>query len=178
MTARSLFAHWRLMVGCRRGTAAIEFAILAPIVFSLVFSTFEAGWIMTQSIMLDRAVSRSSRALQVGGASMSYADFKKKVCDEALILTDCVHSIRIEFTPITKSTDFPTAATPCVDRSVTIDPVTSYNSGNPSQIVFARACFAVDPLTPGLGLGLSFPKDNTGAVRLTSSFAFVNESSS
>jgi Flp pilus assembly protein TadG len=177
MIADAARSPWARLIRCRRGTAAIEFAILAPIVFSLVFSTFEAGWIMMQSIMLDRAVSRSSRALQVGGTGTTYSDFKKKVCDEAMILTDCIHSIRIEFTPITKSTDFPTSATPCVDRSVTIDPVTTYNSGGPSQIVFARACFDVDPLTPGLGMGLSFPKDNTGAIRLTSSFAFVNEPS-
>lgn len=159
----------------RNGTAAIEFAILAPIVFSLIFSTFEAGWIMTQSIMLDRAVSRGSRALQVSGSNFTYADFKQKVCDEAIILRDCVKSIRIEFTPITKAADFPTSSTSCVDRSVNIDPVTTYTGGQRSQIVFARACYVVDPMVPGLGFGLAFPKDSTGGIRLTSRFAFVNE---
>jgi len=159
----------------RGGAAGIEFAILAPIVFSLVFSTFEAGWIMTQSIMLDRAVSRGSRALQVAGSNFTYDDFKKKVCDEAIILTNCLKSIRIEFTPISKSTDFPTTETSCVDRSVNIDPVTTYTGGQRSQIVFARACYVVDPIVPGLGYGLALPKDSTGGVRLTSRFAFVNE---
>lgn len=159
----------------RHGAAAIEFAILAPIVFGLVFSTFEAGWIMTQSIMLDRAVSRGSRALQVSGANFTYADFKKTVCDEAIILTDCVKSIRIEFTPINKPADFPTSATSCVDRSINIDPVTTYSGGQRSQIVFARACYVVNPIVPGLGFGLALPKDGTGRIHLTSRFAFVNE---
>jgi Flp pilus assembly protein TadG len=159
----------------KRGTAAIEFAILAPIVFAVIFSIFEAGWIMTQSIMLDRAVSRSARALQINGSKMTYADFKTSVCKDAMVLSDCAKSIRIEFTPVAKAADFPSSGTPCIDRSVAIDPVTTYNAGQPSQIIFTRACYVVDPLVPGLGFGLSFPKDSTGAIRLTSSFAFVNE---
>jgi len=53
--------------------------------------------------------------------------------------------------------------------------VTTYTGGQRSQIVFARACYVVDPLVPGLGYGLALPKDSTGGVRLTSRFAFVNE---
>ncbi|MDM9623819.1 TadE/TadG family type IV pilus assembly protein [Rhizobium sp. S96] len=168
-------ARMRQILSERIGAAAIEFAILAPIVFALVFSIFEAGWIMTQSIMLDRAVSRTSRALQINGAKLTYAQFKAAVCSEAIILSDCVKSIRVEFTPISSATDFPTNATPCVDRSLAIDPVTTYTAGQPSQIIFTRACYVVNPLIPGLGMGLSFPKDATGGIRLTSSFAFVNE---
>jgi len=98
--------------------------------------------------------------------------------DEAIILTNCIKSIRIEFTPISKSTDFPTSETSCVDRSVNIDPVTTYTGGQRSQIVFARACYVVDPLVPGLGYGLALPKDSTGGVRLTSRFAFVSTAAS
>ena len=64
-----------------------------------------------------------------------------------------------------------------ITRSVAIDPVTSYHSGQRSQLLFARACFVVDPLVPGLGYGMSLPKDATGAIRLTATFAFVNEPS-
>jgi Flp pilus assembly protein TadG len=159
----------------RRGVAAIEFALLVPLVLSLLFSVFEAGWIMTQSIMLDRGFSRASRAVQIGGSSMTYAQYKRKVCDEALILSDCETSLRLELTPINSASDFPTTSASCVDRSVAIDPVTTYSSGQTSQLVFARACFVVDPIVPGLGYGLTLPKDSTGAIRLTSSFAFVNE---
>lgn len=159
------------------GSAAVEFALVIPIVLALLFSVFEAGWVMTQSIMLDRGLSRASRAVQIGTGSMTYAQYKKKVCDEALVLANCEKSLRLELTPINTAADFPTSTTPCVDRSVTIDPVTSYQAGQSAQLVFARACFVIDPMVPGLGYGLSVPKDNTGAMRLTSSFAFVNEAS-
>lgn len=157
------------------GVAAIEFAILLPIVLSLVFSIFEAGWIMTQSVMLDRAVSRTARALQIGDHTITYAQLKKNICAEALILSNCEASIRVEMIPIGSAADFPTTAASCVDRSVKIDPVTTYASGKSSELIFARACYVLDPLVPGLGLGLSLPKDASGGVRLTSSFAFVNE---
>jgi Flp pilus assembly protein TadG len=171
----NLFRQFRALRRDRRGVAAIEFALLVPLVLSLLFSVFEAGWIMTQSIMLDRAFSRASRAVQIGGASMTYAQYKQRVCKEALVLADCETSLRLELTPINSASDFPTTAASCVDRSVAIDPVTTYSSGQTSQLIFARACFVVDPIVPGLGYGLSLPKDSTGAIRLTSSFAFVNE---
>jgi Flp pilus assembly protein TadG len=167
----------RRHISDRRGSAAVEFALLIPLVLSLLFSVFEAGWIMTQSIMLDRGLSRASRAVQIGTTAMDYAAYKQKVCDEALVLADCARSLRLELTPIDTATDFPTTDTPCVDRSVAIDPVTTYHSGQRSQLIFARACFVVDPMVPGIGYGLSVPKDATGAIRLTSSFAFVNEPS-
>lgn len=160
----------------RRGTAAIEFAILAPLTFSLVFSTIEAGWIMTQSIMLDRGMSRASRALQLGNKSkLTYADFKKSICKEALVLLDCETTLSVELTPINTSGDFPKTGTPCVNRKTSIDPVTEFKTGVQSQVIFVRACYTVDPLTPGLGLGFSLSKDNDGGLLLLSQFAFANE---
>lgn len=165
----------RSLPGQRSGAAAIEFALLAPLVLVLIFSTLEAGWIMTQSMMLDTAVNRASRTLQIGGTSMTYVQFKAAVCSEAVVLKNCAKRISIELTPIDKAADIPTAATPCVDRVLNIDPVTTFKVGKGSQIVYGRACFVVDPLTPGLGLGLSLPKDKSGGLRLTARFAFVNE---
>lgn len=164
----------RKLTSDRSGAAAIEFAILAPLLFCIVFSIMEAGWIMSQSIMLDRGVSKGVRSIQIGSTT-SYAELKQSICEEAILLFDCADSIRLEFTPINGSHDFPTDSTPCVDRTVEIDPVTTYEAGQRSQIMFARACFVVDPMVPGLGFALHFPKDETGGLRLTSSFAFVNE---
>lgn len=164
----------RRLASDKRGVAAIEFALLAPLLFSVVFSIMEAGWIMSQSIMLDRGVSKGIRNIQLGH-QISYQDLKTNICQEAFILLDCDNAIRLEFTPITTIADFPTTSTSCVDRRVMIDPVTTYAQGARSQIMFARACFVVDPIVPGIGFALSFPKDETGGIRLTSSFAFVNE---
>lgn len=159
----------------REGASAVEFALVAPLALVLIFAILEGGWIMTQSIMFDRALAKTLRQIQLQNAVLSYDEIKERVCEEATILPDCTKAIRVELTPIERSTDFPSQEANCVDRSVKVDPVTSYDAGKPSQIVFARACFIVDPIMPGLGLGLSLPKDQTGGIRLTSSFAFVNE---
>lgn len=161
--------------GDRQGIASIEFALVAPLVLALLFSTIEAGWIMTQSMMLDTAVNRASRKIQIGGATTTYAQFKKAVCDGAVVLLDCEKNLTLELTPIDKSTDFPANNAPCVDRKLDATPVTAFNVGNGSQIIFGRACFVVDPLTPGLGFALSMPKESAGGMRLAARFAFVNE---
>ncbi len=48
----------------RTGAAALEFAIVAPLLLALAFSTFEAGWMMTKTILLDRALDIAVRAVR------------------------------------------------------------------------------------------------------------------
>lgn len=157
------------------GAASVEFALLAPLTFILLFAVFEGGWIMTQTIMLDHGFSKASRAIQLNSASLTYEEYKRRICAESLVLYDCEDMLQLELTPIGNASDFPTGRTPCVDRNAGAGNVISFNTGLASQLVFARACFVVDPLLPGLGYGLSLPKDGSGAIRLTSQFAFVNE---
>ena len=170
--ARAILARFRRN---RDGVAAIEFAMVAPLVFALLFSTIEAGWIMTQSMMLDTAVNRASRKIQIGGTATTYEQFRKAVCDGAVVLVNCEKNLTLELTPIDKSADFPTTTAPCYDRKLDATPITAYNVGNGSQIIYGRACVVVDPLTPGLGFALSMPRDASGGMRLTARFAFVNE---
>ena len=156
------------------GAAAIEFAILAPITLAIVFSIMESGWIMSQSIMLDRGVSKGVRSIQLGHPT-SYEKLKQDICQESYILSDCTDAVRLEFTPLNTTNDFPSDTTPCRDQNVTIDPVKTFDAGQRSQIMFVRACFVVDPIVPGIGFALHYPKEANGKLRLTSSFAFVNE---
>ena len=55
------------------------------------------------------------------------------------------------------------------------DPVVTFNPGSRSEIMFMRACVVIDPLMPGMGLGLHLPKDTSGGFALVSYSAFVNE---
>ena len=48
------------------GASAVEFALVVPMLFAIIFSTFEAGWLMTQTIMLDHALDRTVRELRTG----------------------------------------------------------------------------------------------------------------
>ena len=159
-----------------RGAAAVEFALVVPMLLALIFSTFEAGWIMLQSIMLDRALDMTVRELRLGTFNPTHESMRLKVCERAVVLVDCVQSLTLELIPITSgSSSYPSDAARCVDRTSPIAPVLRFNAGARSDIMFVRACYVVSPITPGLGLGLALSKDESGAIRLLSKSAFTNE---
>lgn len=160
-----------------RGAAAVEFAMVVPLLLALIFSTLEAGWLMLQSIMLDRALDMTVRELRIGSfANPTQEEMRRRVCERAMVLGDCERTLALELIPITNGqASYPTDAARCVNRSSPIAPVLRFNAGARSEIVFVRACFVVSPLTPGLGLAMALSKDETGAVRLVSKSAFINE---
>jgi hypothetical protein len=62
--ARHGFANWRFWprgAGRRRGTAAIEFAIVMPAFLAAVIGVVEIGWQLTIASALDRATLRAGR---------------------------------------------------------------------------------------------------------------------
>ena len=160
----------------RRGVAAVEFALLAPMLFALVFGTIEAGWTMVQTIMLDRALDTTIRSLRIGSLSNpTQQSVRAAICAEARVLADCETTLALEFIPIVSAASYPADTARCLDRSGALNPVLRFDAGARSQTVFVRACFVVEPLTPGLALGLALPKDETGAYRIVAKSGFVNE---
>lgn len=158
-----------------RGAASVEFVIIAPVYFALMFSTFEAGWLMTKSMMLERGLDITIRDLRLGRhPNPTHDQFKQIICDHTGIVKNCTSSMLLELTPIANATDIPTS-TVCRDRSNPIEPVVTFNPGAESEIIFVRACVIVDPMIPGMGLGLHLPLDATGGMALASYAAFNNE---
>jgi TadE-like protein len=163
-------------LGASEGASAVEFALVVPLLLAIIFSTFEAGWLMTQTIMLDHSLDRTVRELRTGqldGASS--AAVKTRICNGALVLVNCEASLTLEMIPIRTSADYPTDNARCINRAVTIAPVLRYTAGARSEQVFVRACFVVSALTPLLSAGLGLPQDGTGAYRIVAKSAFANE---
>ena len=161
----------------RSGAAALEFALVAPLFFGLVFSTFEAGWMMTKSMMLGRSMNIAIRLIRVGSddAATTQAELKKQICANTMIIPDCVASLTVEMSPIASASDFPTAAAACVDRGSTVTPVVAFTAASRAMIMFVRACIVTDPFTPGIGVALDLPKDSKGGYSLVSTTAFMSE---
>ncbi len=159
----------------RDGAASVEFVLVAPVYFALMFSMFEAGWLMTQSMMLERALDVTVRDLRLGLQNdTSHDNFKDIICEKASIITDCRDNVLLELVPIASSADVPTE-TVCRDRASNVEPVVTFNPGSRSEIMYMRACVVIDPLVPGMGLGLHLPLDETGGFALVSYAAFMNE---
>lgn len=159
----------------RSGAASVEFVMIAPLYFALVLSTFEAGWLMTKSMMLERGMDLTIRELRLGlHSNPSHDQFKKIICDNAKILKNCEQTMLLELVPITSAATIPTS-TVCRDRSSPVAPTVTFSPGVTTETMFVRACVVVDPIVPGMGLALHLPLDQSGGMALVSYGAFKNE---
>ena len=165
-----------------RAGATVEFVIIAPLLLTSVFSIFESGWLMTQSMMLDRGLDNAVRELRIGksdGTDFTHAEVRTIICQQSLVIEDCENALLIELTPMTDyDADDPRR---CIDRvDGTINPDDSFDPGARSEVMFVRVCAIVDPIFPDMwmGLGTQMPKvsdkDLTG-IALISFGAFMNE---
>ncbi len=164
------------------GAATVEFVIIAPVFFAIVLSVFEAGWLMTKFMMLERGLDLTVRDLRLGSVpNPTHDTIKAKLCEHAVIFADCQNVVLIELTPVQMGTgSFPTNSRTCVDRTATVSPVVNYDTGsrwnhiNP-EIMFVRACVIVDPIFPGNRLGLQLSQDASGGFQMSAFSAFANE---
>ncbi len=159
------------------GNATMEFMVIVPFLFYIIFSIAEAGVLMVRSVMLDRGLDTAIRDLRLGlTPGIDHDGIKDIICDAAFLLGSCEDVLLLELTPIPNFADsIPATPTSCVDRTSDIDPVISFNPGVESDVMLVRACIVVDPIFPGMGLGALLPKDDSGGYAITSQSAFVNE---
>lgn len=173
MSLRHTFTRLRK---AQDGASAVEFALVAPMFLALVFSTFEMGWYMTQSILLDHALDKTTRLVRIAKLpGIEHEGFRQRVCDEAGFLAHCERDLVVEMIPITLGSPLPAHDAVCTNRVTEIDPVIRFNPGGRSEIVHIRACLLVDPFTPGIGIGAGLKTDASGATQLVSTAAFLNE---
>ena len=173
MTARARPSRfWR----DKDGAIALEFALVAPVFLAIVFSIFEAGWMMTKVMMLEMALDKTVRELRIGRPeSFTYDYVKDKICDRVLVYPGCKAQLAVELVPIPVGSPFPSGPPRCVDRGSVTQPPNVFDPGARSQFVFVRACVITDPLTPGLGIGLQLQKDEFGGYAIVTQSAFLNE---
>jgi Flp pilus assembly protein TadG len=88
-TARKALRRFRRN---RRGSAAVEFALIAPVFFALLFAIIETALVFFAGQVLETGVQDSGRLLftnQSNCAGMSQADFKQNICDRVSALMSC-----------------------------------------------------------------------------------------
>jgi Flp pilus assembly protein TadG len=158
-----------------RGAAAIEFAIIAPVFFFLMFVIAETALVFVAEQVLDNAVFETARLIRTGQVQqggMSPADFKQEVCDRISVFIDCTGT---NFYLEVKAYD--TFADMIVNKPVDdddnfTDPGT-YDFGTASEIVVVRAYYQW-PITPILGHQWQNAMAN-GKLLIGSFAAFCNE---
>jgi Flp pilus assembly protein TadG len=158
----------------RRGSAAVEFAFVAPVFFALLFAILEAGIMFFAGQVLQTVTQESARMILTGQAqtaSYTNAQFATFVCSQVPALFSCPSiSIDVEsyptFTAVTLSNQ--------IDGGGNFMSANmQYNPGGPGDIVVVRLYYQWPLFVTGLGWN---PSNLTGNKRLLiGTAAFRNE---
>ena len=176
-SATPAFSCLRLLRRFRRsnrGAAALEFALVAPVFFALLFAILETGIMFLADQLLESITQESARMIETGQAqtaSYSQAQFASYVCSQVPALFNCSNiAIDVENYPSFSSIAL---ANP-IDGSGNFDASNfQYNTGGPCDIVVVRLFYPWQLFVTGLGWN---PSNMTGDKRLLSATAaFRNE---
>lgn len=157
------------------GVTAIEFAMIGPLLLTLIFSVLELSWLIIKVLLIDNAVEVASKQIYVGNVP-DRAAFEAIVCDNIPVFRNCLDRINVEAIEISDFGDVPASNPECRDSGDdSFTPTTTYTTGTSSAIVFLRVCVTAPLATPGLGFGAALPKQPDGSFAIVSSTIFMNE---
>jgi Flp pilus assembly protein TadG len=158
----------------RRGSAAVEFALVAPVFFALLFAIIETALVFFAGQVLETVTQDSSRLILTGqaqSASYSASQFKTAVCGKISVMFDCPNGIYIDvqsypaFSNVTINSQ--------IDSSGCFVNNMQYSPGGPGNIVVVRLFYQWPVFVTGLGYNLS---NLCGGKRLlVATAAFQNE---
>jgi hypothetical protein len=161
--------------GNKRGSTVVEFALVAPLFFALLFAIIETGLVFFASQSLETALQDSARQILTGQAQIAKLDkqsFKQNVvCPHVSSLFDCANGIFVDvqsypvgFAGVTISN--PITAGNFVDN-------TQYSPGGPCAIVVVRLFYQWPLFVTGLGYNIANLSDSKRLLSATA--AFKNE---
>jgi Flp pilus assembly protein TadG len=155
----------------RRGSAAVEFAIIAPIFFGLLFAIIETALTFFAGQVLETAMQDSARMILTGqaqDASYDQARFKTDVCSRITALFDCANGVYVDVQSYPSFSNV-TIADP-VDASKNFVNNMQYNPGGAGDIVVVRAFYQWPLFVTGLGYNVSNLSGNKRLLSATAAF--------
>lgn len=185
LAARCKRLRRRLRTDSIKGSAAVEFAMVAPVFFALLMATIETGVIFFAQSALQNAVNDTARLVRTGQTgcwttsggncqAMTAAQFRTQLCSEvSTLLQDC-DGASLQFDVNAYSSGFSSASNSSpLDAGGNLSTLTTFNVGNACDVVLVRAFYKWQVFTPGLRYFLG---NITGGYHLlASAAAFRNE---
>lgn len=159
------------------GNATIEFVIVFPIMFGLLSSGLELGFVSLHQGMLERAVDITVRDIRLGtGAQLQHDSLKKTICERAKFIKNCEENMRLEMIQLNPRVAFniPSEAD-CTDKSEEVKPVRTFENGQSNELMVLRACVKISPVFPTSYLGRKISDNPDSKYALVSMSAFVQE---
>lgn len=158
----------------RRGSAAVEFALVAPVFFGLLFAIIELALVFFASQVLETVTQDSARQIMTGQAqtaAYTQAQFKNLVCSKITVMFDCVNGISIDVQSYSAFSSINISSP--IDASKNFVPPNNYLPGGPGDIVVVRIFYQWPLIVTGLGFNIA---NLSGSKRLlTATAAFQNE---
>ena len=162
--------------------AAVEFALIAPVFFLLLFGILETGLAVFASMVLENGVKTVARLIRTGqaaSANMTQAQFRQALCNQINLVLSCDASVF--YVDVRAFSSFGASGFPApIDSNGNLNPnLNSYQMGVSSQIasandiVLVRAFYTWQMFTPLLGRFYANMNNNTRL--LSASAAFRNE---
>jgi Flp pilus assembly protein TadG len=157
----------------RRGSAAVEFALVAPVFFALLFAIVEVALMFFATQVLETVTQTSARYILTGqaqSASLTQGQFKTYVCSQIPALFTCANvKVNVQSYPsfgsISNSSVF--------DGNGNFVGAQNYCPGNAGDIVFVSLSYQWPLFVTGLGFNMSNP--GTTKRWLNATAAFQNE---
>ncbi|KRQ93472.1 TadE family protein [Bradyrhizobium valentinum] len=159
----------------RRGSAAVEFALVAPLFFAVLFAIVEAAIVFFAGQVLEQGTAESARLMmtrQAQDSGMNETAFKTDLCDRIKVLFNCygnLANITVDVKVFTPGTAI-TITDPIVSGSLT-GPF-SYSlppSGSPNTIV-VRAFYQWPLFVTGLGFNFANLNGSKRLLAATAAF--------
>lgn len=157
----------------RRGSAAVEFALVAPVFFALLFAIIETAIVFFAGQVLETITQDSARMIMTGqaqAASYTQAQFKTFLCGRIPALFNCA-DVYIDVKSYTAFSSV--TITDPIDAGNNFVPNMSYSPGSAGDIVVVRVFYQWPLFVTGLGYNIA---NLSGSKRLLSATAaFRNE---
>jgi Flp pilus assembly protein TadG len=158
----------------RRGSAAVEFALVAPLFFAVLFAIIELSLVFFASQILETVTQDTARLVMTGQAqtaAYTQAQFKNAVCAKLTVMFDCANGVSIDVQSY-KTFALIDVADP-IDSGKNFVAPNNYLPGGPGDIVVVRLFYKWPLFVTGLGFNVS--NIGTNQRLLTATAAFQNE---
>ena len=151
------------------GSAAVEFALIAPMCLALLFAILEIGILFFAGQYLETITQESARMILTGQAQtggLTQAQFQSYVCSQVVALFDC-NNIYVD---VESYSSFQTVTinSQISDGAFVND--MQYNPGGPGDVVVVRLFYQWPQFVTGLGFNVTNLNNNCRLLSATAAF--------
>ena len=166
----------RLRRDGKKGSAAIEFAIVSPVFFLFLMGIIEVGTMYVANSVLQKATDDAARYIRTGqaqAAGMTQDQFRTYLCSRIAALLACDSNLQIDVENYSTSYNTAGYGTAIGSNGNLDSGLNNYNIGSAGDVILVRVFYQWSPMTPLISPLLK--NETNGKHLLAATAAFTNE---